>query len=129
VTSIRRQLADKVKAEAVAQALGLDVYPFGIDPQELGRPAVAVFRETVDAGAQATSLGHGFIIQIFSPHGHATEAAEDALDSVLDVVLLALQRLAVVAFRKAERKVFLERFQGWEIEATWESENFYRNQV
>lgn len=120
MTSIRKQVADAIQAESAA----LDVHAFGIAPEELRRPAVAVFREKVAQGA-SLDLGHSFVIQVMAPQGFATEATEDALDGYLDTVLQALARLPTVAFTDAERKVFLEKFQGWEVQASWASRDYY----
>lgn len=124
MTSIRKQISDKIKADATAAGVLLDAYPFGLDPKELKRPAVAVFRETV--GQEPASLEHGFIIQIFTPHSEATEKSEDALDTLLDTVLVALRRLAVVTFKEAKRQVLAEQFQGWEITVAWASEDYIK---
>lgn len=120
MTSIRSQIADKIRADTP----GLDVYPFGYDPAELRKPAVAVFRETVDQ--ETASLGHGFIIQIFTPLSYATEDGEDTLDTLLDAVLVSLRRLATVEFKSAKRQVFADKFQGWEITASWASEDYIK---
>lgn len=120
MTSIRKQIADKIKADTPT----LDVYPFGYDPDELRTPAVAVFRETVSQ--EVGSLGHGFIVQIFTPNSYATEDVEDLLDTLLDNVLLSLRRLVTVEFKEAKRQVLADKFQGWEISASWSSEDYIK---
>ena len=124
MTSIREQIADKIRADAQAAGILLDVYPFGYDPEELRRPAVAVFRETV--AQEPASLEHGFIIQVFGVQGVATQKTEDALDTLLDAVLVSLRRLDVVAFKEAKRQVLGDQFQGWEITVTWSSVDYIK---
>lgn len=124
MTSIRKQVADKITADFLAAGVAADVYPFGYVPDELRRPAVAVFRETV--GQEVASLDHALVIQIFSPLAYSTEDAEDVLDTLLDEALLALRRLAVVTFKEAKRQVLAEQFQGWEITASWASADYIK---
>lgn len=128
MTSIRKQLADKIAARAVVDAVAMDVYPFGFQPEELRKPAVAVFRDAVEQGT-SNDLGHGFKVQIFGAGGYATESTEDALDTLLDVVLMALRGVDVVAWSRAERKVFNELFQGWEIDVSWNSLDYYKTNI
>lgn len=128
MTSIRDQLADKIKADWPATP-GVDVTSWAVEPDELNRPLVVVFREVVDQAPGGGTLIHRFTIQIYSQAGNLTRKAEDVLDGYLDNVLLSLRRLDVVAFEKATRKVFLEKFQGWEVEATWTSVDYYKTTV
>lgn len=120
MTSIRAQIANKIQADNP----GLDVYPFGYDPKELRKPAVAVFRESV--AQEPASLDHGFIVQIFSTASQATEKTEDALDTLLDGVLVSLRRLGTVTFKEAKRQVLADVFQGWELTVTWASEDYIK---
>lgn len=124
MTSIRAQVANKLKADFLAASVAADVYPFGYIPDDLRRPAVAIFRETV--GQESASLDHALVIQIFSPLAYSTEEAEDVLDTLLDEVLVSLRRLAVVTFKEAKRQVLAEAFQGWEITASWASEDYIK---
>lgn len=125
MTSIRKQIADKLKADFLESGAKIDVHAFGYVPEELRRPAVAIFRETV--AQEPASLEHAFIIHIFGVQGIATEAAEDALDALLDEVLLSLRRLGVVTFKEAKRQVLADVFQGWEISASWASEDYIKH--
>lgn len=129
MTSIRAQLAQKIQTEFATYptAQRPDVKPYGFQPAELRRPLVVVFRGGIDREVDA--LAHGFTVQVMAPQGLADEATEDALDGLLDTVLTALQRLDVVAWSKAERKVFLESFQGWEIEVSWASVDVYKQAI
>jgi hypothetical protein len=127
MTSIRAQIAAQLKTDFAKAGVTIDVHPFGYLPEELRRPAVAIFRETV--GQDVASLDHGFILQIFAVQGVATESTEDALDALLDEVLLSLRRLGVVTFKEAKRQVLADVFQGWEITASWASADYYKSTV
>jgi hypothetical protein len=125
MTSIREQLAAKILAEFGATKV--DVKPYGAQPSELRRPMVVVFRGEVDQGQD--NLVHSFTVQVMAPQGVPDQDTEDALDGLLDTVLTALRRLDVVAWSKATRKVFLDAFQGWEIEVTWASVDVYKQAI
>lgn len=120
MTSIRAQIAARIKADNP----GVDVHAFGYVPDDLRRPAVVIFRESVSQ--ETASLSHSFVIQVYGVQGYATEATEDALDTLLDGVLVALRRLGVVAFKEAKRQVLADLFQGWEITVTWSSEDYIK---
>jgi len=123
MTSVRKQLADHIRTNWPA-GQPVDVRPFGYQPEELRKPAVAVFREAI--AQDGSQLDHAFKIQVFGVQATSSEALEDALDTLLDNVLTALRKHSSVTFGEAKRLVFLDVFQGWEIDASWTSQDYYK---
>lgn len=122
--SVRTQLADSIRAHLVSEAIKVDVYDWGHQPEELARPAVVVFRTEVqqDVGC----LDHAFTVQLMGTQQYATRETEAALEALLDETLVALRKVPEVAWTTATRKVFLDLFHGWEVAVTWTSADVYK---
>jgi trans-2-enoyl-CoA reductase len=104
-----------------------DVYDYPFAPAEVTKPATAVvYRSTVKPAG--TYLEHELTLQVYG-RGTLGAKTEADLDSRLDDVMLSLQRLAGVEVLKAERKQFLDVFQGWELDLKWVSSDIYKSQV
>jgi hypothetical protein len=122
VSTPRKQVAAAIAADNP----GLDVIDYPWAPTELRKPLVVVWREGIAQGAG--TLEQTLEIRAYAV-GAATAKAEDALDDLLDEVLLSLRRLDVVTLGKAERKVLADVFQGWEISCTWTAQDYYKSTV
>lgn len=130
MTSPREQLALEIKAHLATVGLAaVDVKDWGHSPEELARPLVTVFRTDVEPKPQELAIEHAFTVQLMGTQQYATRETEAALEALLDEVLVALQKVSVVAWTKAQRKVFLDLFHGWEISVTWTSGDVYRNAI
>lgn len=127
MSSPREQLAAAIRADLAAAAVPADVYDWGHQPEQLGRPAVIVFRQEIEQ--ETAGLSHAFQVQLMGTQQYATRETEAALEAVLDEVLTSLRRQPTVAWTKATRKVFLEMFHGWEIDVTWDSVDYYKQAI
>lgn len=114
-------------AAAIKQDLpSYDVRSYPYVPAELRRPLVVVFREGIAAVPEG--LKHDLTVQLYGIRSTGSPA-EAELDTVLDNVMLALQKLDTVAVTRAERKVFADVFQGWELSLTWVSVDIYKQAI
>ncbi len=103
--SIRSDLAAALKPLLPARIKIIDV-PRSLDGLEPNKPVVMLYRETVEKAPN--SIGdyfNQFVIWIVSP-GIDVPRAENALDDLLDQVLVALDDITWLNWRNAERSVF-----------------------
>lgn len=119
-----------IAAQLAADNAGWDVYPWAYAPAtDIRRHAVAVYRTDVDPHPQAPGkIRHSVTIDAYGMT-KLGERSEDELDTLLDGILLSLQRIEGVTFLKAERNTFKESFQGWTVTCSADSENVYQTTV
>lgn len=120
--------------ETVAARFILDhptykVYAYPHAPSEVRSPVIAVWRTDVDPHPQTPALlRHALTVQAYI--GPALgEKAEATLDTLLDAVLLSLQRLPGVSVTGSERTIFQDAFQGWTVKCYADSPNVYKQQI
>lgn len=116
-------------AEQFTADHGHKVYPYPYSPSEVRAPVIAVWRTDVDPHPSSPGLlRHTLTVNAYV--GKALgEEAEDALDDLLDDVLLSLQRVEGVTVTKSERTVFKDVFQGWDITCYADSANVYKQTI
>ncbi len=117
-----------VAAQIAADWPSVDVLDYFHEPSEVRKPLAVVCRDEIAQGLSST-LDHNIVIQVYGVGGAPTAKTEDALDDVLDKVLVSLRRLDVLDFKKAERKILADVFHGWEITCNWSSQDYYKTTV
>lgn len=123
----RQDIAEQMQADN-AQWRVLP-YPFIPENVAVGRPVVSVWRGGISPGDKPQTLKHSVTICVFGSRTK-TEKAEDELDDLLDGVCLSLARLPGWSMEKADRRTFRnDTLTGWEIEASAQSANVYREAV
>lgn len=103
--SIRSDLAAALKPLLPARIKIVDV-PRSLDGLEPNKPVIMLYRETVEKAPN--SIGdyfNQFVIWVVNP-GVDIPRAENALDDLLDQVLVALDDITWLNWRNAERSVF-----------------------
>lgn len=103
--SIRSDLAAALKPLLPARVKIVDV-PRSLDGLEPNKPVIMLYRETVEKAPN--SIGdyfNQFVIWVVNP-GVDIPRAENALDDLLDQVLVALDDITWLNWRNAERSVF-----------------------
>lgn len=132
MTTPRTTLADQIKAD-YEESKGYKVYPYPYFPSEVRKPVISVWRTDLNPNGDSPNyLIHPLEVQIY---GGKTvgEAVEAELDTVLDDVMLSLQRVEGLTFDGATRTVFgtedTGQFQGWSIKCHGDSKNVYKSQI
>lgn len=97
------------------------------DALSKGKVFCSVSRASLVPREQAYALTHNIIIEVLVSSQGAT--TEDDSDEALDRVLLSLQRIPGVSWDRATRAAFDSRFFGYQVEASADSKNVYRQQV
>lgn len=103
-----------------------DVVEWPWEPAEIRKPTAVVYR--TEMSPVTGGLQHDLEMQVYGLKSIGPES-EAELDTLLDAVMLSLQRLAGVAVKSAKRKTFGAAFQGWELDLTWTSSDIYKAQV
>jgi len=103
-------------------------YPTKPSQVTKGKTAVSVFRSSILPAANRTGLDHELKVNVFVGPTEGPAAA-DALREALDGVMLSIERYAGGSFKRADLKVFEDKFLGWDIDVTVTSDNIYRSTV
>lgn len=117
---------ETIAAQFRTDHTGWDVYDFPYEPSELRKPTAVVYRSTL--APVANGLDHELTCQLYGLKSLGA-ASEAELDTLLDGVMLSLQRLDLVRVKSATRKTFGDVFQGWELELGWTSSDIYKTQI
>ena len=123
--SVRSQVAEKIQLDN--PTFDVKGYPVSV-PSNIGanRAFVGIFRSDLTKPAGSPKmLNHEIKIQVCI--GETTgEAAQDKLDDVLDDVLLSVERINGLVWSSATYAIFDEKYIGYEITATLNSPNDYK---
>lgn len=103
-------------------------YPWVPKQVAKDKPAVAVWRSTLEPGDNKLEIRHDLVVNLYTSRT-AEEAAEQEAEDLLDELLLSLQRLGLVAWSKAERMIFDNVITGWQITCHLGSTDIYRQAV
>lgn len=91
-------------------------------PDNLSGTRVHVFRSALSK--TANTLSHECTVEVM-----IGKLDEDELDTVLDEILLSLQRIEGLDWSSVNRRIFDEKFHGYEITCSANSENVYRSAI
>lgn len=131
MTTPRQTIADQLIEDHTLK--GYRVYPYPYLPSEVRKPVISVYRTAVDPSPDSPNkLRHPVSIDAFMGQS-VGEAVEDAGDTLLDDIMLSLQRVPGLTFVSATRTVFgteeTGEFQGWSVKVYGDSANVYKSQV
>ncbi|QCO98968.1 hypothetical protein FCN77_16260 [Arthrobacter sp. 24S4-2] len=120
--AIRQMVADKIKADNA----GFIVKAFPVSlPEALTKVYVSVYRETLTNAPQLAAVTESLKIVVIGPK-IGTDVAENELEDALDAVLRSVQALNYIQWSTAERATFSDKYQGYEINLTANTENPYK---
>jgi hypothetical protein len=121
----RQIIADQIKADN--PDFIVKAFPASA-PDNLGKgkAQVSVYRESLKPNQN--SLESSLAIEIMTNAG-ITIAAEDDLDSVLDQVILSIERIPGVLWTDAARTDFEDKYFGYKVTVTLSSPNVYKTIV
>lgn len=126
INSVRAQVAAQIRADNPTWTIR-DHAASAPDSLGRGRVFASVSRTTLVPHADAFALTHNLRIEVMVPSTSAS--AEDDCDAALDKALLSLERINGLRWTNAERAVFDGKFFGYQITASADSKNVYREQV
>jgi hypothetical protein len=93
-------------------------------PDNLSGTRVHVFRSALGKTNNGTLLSHECTIEVM-----IGKQNENELDTVLDNILLSLQRINELDWTSVNRRIFDEKYHGYEITCTAPSANVYRSAI
>lgn len=120
----RELIAAKIKADN--PLFIVKDFPVGA-PENLGagKVFVSVYRESVANAPQLAALTETLKIVVITPTS-GTAIAEEKLELALDEVLTSVQSLNFAQWSTAERAPFMDKFIGYEVSLTANTENPYK---
>jgi hypothetical protein len=115
-------VADKIEADN--PAFTVKAFPVAV-PENLAKVFVSVYRESVANAPQLAALTESIKVLVIAPKAN-TDIAENELETALDAVLTTVQAIPGIQWSSAERATFAEKFIGYEISLTANTENPYK---
>lgn len=122
--AIRQLVADKIKADNA----GFIVKAFPASPPTnlaVTKVFVNVYRETLTNAPQLAAVTESLKITVITSKT-GTDIAENELEDALDAVLRSLQPLNYIQWSTADRAVIADKYIGYEITLSANTENPYK---
>lgn len=120
---VRQIVADKIKADN--PTFTVKAFPVSVPEGTPTKPWVSVYRESVANAPQLAALTESLKVLVITPKAN-TDIAETELEDALDAVLTTVQAIPGVQWSSAERATFADKFIGYEIDLTANTENPYK---
>lgn len=117
--SVRQTIANQIKSDNPTYKVKAEIASL---PDNLNGCEVRVFRTLLTPTALTLTHECNIEVLIGKPN-------EDDLDEALDEVLLSLQRIPGITWSNASRKIFDDKYHGYEITVSATSANIYKTLI